>query len=119
MECFVREPAVEIDEVTFCIWRELEDSGWKHGDIAFPPGPDPDGSRVLLSILDGNPKTYQAWAEDYYERPIDLIAVSLIYEHKPLTSEIIQTLNSDVNLHELAGELADIGYWGGISGLTT
>jgi hypothetical protein len=117
IECFLREPAFEIHDVTFCIWRKLEDNVWKHGDIAFPTGPDPDGSRFLLGILDGNPKTYQAWAEDYYERPIDLIAVSHIYEQKPLTLEVIQTLNTDVTLHELAGELEKIGYPGGISGL--
>lgn len=51
------EPAFSTEDTTFCIWRRHTDSTWQRGEIAFPPGRDPDGSEDLLSILDGSPET--------------------------------------------------------------
>ncbi len=75
-----------------------------------PPGDDPDGSGWMLAILDGNPVSYRHWAEDYYKRPVSLAAVEYIYAHKPLTNEIIRSLNSETNLSDLAEDIAKIGY---------
>ena len=73
---FLTEPAFSISDTTFCLWRTKHDISWQHGNIQFPLGYDPDGSADLLSILDGNPQTYQRWAQEYYERPLDLAAVT-------------------------------------------
>ena len=103
-------PEFSIEDATFCIWRTDEDHSWKHGEIVFPPGEDPDGSEDLLALLDGNPKTYQTWAEEYYEREIDLKAVKHIYEHKPLTDSILTALNPEVSWVDLADDIREIGY---------
>ena len=108
----LKEPAFSIDDTTFCIWRRHSDESWRRGAIEFPRGDDPDGSQTLLSVLDGNPKTYKAWAEDYYEQKVNLAAVKQVYAHEPLNDDVVQQLNEDVTLKELAGDIKEIGYPG-------
>ena len=105
-----QEPAFSMNDTTFCIWRGSQEDGWRTGAIEYPDDEDPDGSGWMLSILEGDPKLYQSWAERYYERPIDLEIVSHVYEHKPLTDEVIRRLNGDRDLSSLAADLAEIGY---------
>lgn len=107
---FLSEPAFSIDEATFCIWRKYSDSYWQVGEIDYPEGEDPDGSEELLSILDGNPEIYQEFAEEYYEEEIPLSAVRHIYEHNPLTKNIVSDLNPDVSIRQLKEDIEEIGY---------
>jgi hypothetical protein len=104
------EPAFRMTDTTFCIWRRYGDAAWQHGPVEFPPGPDPDGSEALLSPLDGRPQSYQEWAEEYYEQPVPLEAVRLVYEHRPLTEEVVALLNPEVGLDDLAEDIKEIGY---------
>jgi 7-keto-8-aminopelargonate synthetase-like enzyme len=64
----------------------------------------------MLSILDANPSTYKAWAEDYYERSVTLSAVQQIYGHAPLTQELAQELNTNVVIESLLADAAEIDY---------
>jgi hypothetical protein len=64
----------------------------------------------MLSIFDGNPKTYKAWAEDYYERSVSLSAIQKFYEHMPLTQELAQELNATIKLETLLADAAQIDY---------
>lgn len=96
--------------ISFCIWRVYDDDHWHTGTISYPPGDDPDGSAWMLAILDGNPRTYQQWAEGYYKRHVSLPAVGHIYAYKPLTERIVRDLNSDTSLSILADDIAGIGY---------
>jgi len=107
---FLAEPAFSIQDTTFCVWRRHGDATWQTGKMTYPHATDPDGSEGLLFILDGNPTTYQAFAEDYYGQNIELAAVAHIYEHKALTPEILIGLNADVTIEELEDEVAGIGY---------
>ena len=77
---FLTEPAFSIGDTTFCIWRRNVDPSWQVGQIDYPEEDDPDGSEDLLFILDGAPTTYREFADQYYERPIDLSAVIHVYE---------------------------------------
>jgi hypothetical protein len=107
---FLAEPAFSLNETTFCGWRLRSDPAWRRGEIAFPDGEDPDGSAELLSTLDGAPETYRAWAEDYYELPVDAAAVARIYAREPLTQELVAALSPDGALDNLAEDLEEIGY---------
>jgi hypothetical protein len=111
---FLTEPAFSMAETTFCIWRRSVDSSWQVGQIEYPKEDDPDGSEDLLFILDGEPSTYREFAEQYYERSIDLSAVAYIYQQRPLTSEILEMLNTEVVLANLKSDLEEIGYPGAI-----
>lgn len=104
------EPAFPLEETSFCVWRRADGNAWEVGEIRFPPGEDPDGSLSLLSILDGNPRTYQEWAEEYDERSVPLAAVEAVYRHQPLDGRLLGELNPDVSAHDLSDDAQEIGY---------
>ncbi len=113
---FLSQPAFALEETTFCIWRTYTDTRWQRGSIQFPAyqrfdGSDySDGSDDLLKILDGDPRTYTRWAQDYYERPVNLEAVTAIYRHNPVTSDLIATLDPGLVIDGLGAVLIEIGY---------
>ena len=78
---FLREPAFDTANTTFCIWRRATDAGWCRGAVDFPPGEDPDGSAWLLAILAGEPAQYVQFAAEYYERHIDVADAAGVYGH--------------------------------------
>jgi len=59
----------------------------------------------LLSDLDGRPQTRQAYASDYFEKEVEIASVAHIYQHRPLTQEIVASLNPEPSLAELAADL--------------
>jgi len=109
-KCFATEPAFSMEDTTFCAWRGVEDPQWSTGRISFPTADDPDGSEWMLSILDGNPSSYKAWAEDYYECAVSLPAVQRIYGHTPLAPELAHELNATVEFESLLADAAEIDY---------
>lgn len=109
-EAVLTDPALVAEETSFCIWRLYSDSRWQTGKIDFPEGEDPDGSEDLLFMLDGNPSTYQQWAREYYEKDIPLDAVKAVYEHKPLTQQLVSSLNSERRIEDLESDLDEIRY---------
>jgi len=106
----VEEPALSPSETTFCIWRTQQDTRWNTGNVAYPGGDDPDGSSWMLSILDGNARTYREWAENYFECSIGLSPVQQVYEQKPLTPDLVRELNASIVLASLLDDASEIGY---------
>ena len=107
----LQEPAFEVEQTTFCLWRRYNDRCWQTGQIAYPGNqPDPDGSAMLLSHLDGRPETYQVWATEYYERPVSLAAIEHVYQQNFLMPDVISELNPKVSLADLGADIAEIGY---------
>lgn len=112
----LNEPAFSIEDTTFCVWRRYADPAWQRGDIEFPANqPDPDGSEFLLSPLDGQPETYFAWAKDYFDlgagaSRLTLDHVRQIYDHRPLTVELVTAINPDLSFSDLDPDIAEIGY---------
>ena len=110
-----REPAFSPDSVTFCIWCPVNQSTWSSSAAVLPDGID-DGSAGLLSMLDGKPETYWAWAREYYDRDIPMHAVESVYQGRPLTEELVAALNSQQSLGSLHSQVIRIGYAIGPSG---
>jgi len=108
---FRAEPAFDTKDSTFCIWRMHSDAAWQRGEIDFPQGHhDPDGSTMLLSMLDGVPQTYCAWASEYYECELPVAALAAVYDHSPLTEALVRALKADASLRSLQPDVAEIGY---------
>ncbi|WP_062651656.1 hypothetical protein [Streptomyces maremycinicus] len=113
---FVEEPAFTDEDgvsvVTACLWRGLTDDRWHHGTIDFPDSAvDPDGAAGLFELLvDRSPEAFQRFAEDYYEVPVDLEAVSQVYALQPLLPELVSSLNPGVSLSDLAQDIREVGY---------
>jgi len=104
------EPAFDMDGISFCFWRAISDETWTCGSIDSVETDDPDGSEFLLECLDGEPSTYQKFVEEYYEEEIPLSPIEHIYDHMPLTQELVNMLNPDVILSDIRAELIEIGY---------
>jgi hypothetical protein len=105
-ESFLREPAFVIKEVTFCLWRQLEAASW---EVWQPPVPEElcynDGSQDLLWMVNGEPRTYQGWAEENYEIKPALATIQRVYAHRPLTERLLKRLGSPRRMGELTEEL--------------
>lgn len=113
LEEFVAEPAFSdegVPRATLCLWRRSDDAEWQHGSVTFPSGADPDGADWLFEQLDGQPDTYRRFALDYYEKEIDLAAISHIYRHEPVSDEIVSALNPQLSLSDITDDLHGIGY---------
>ncbi len=111
----LNQPAFSMEDTTFCIWRKYSDRHWNRGPVKYPRAKDPDGSRGLLSPLDGNPRIYLKWAHDYFElaeaeRHLYIEHVRHVYAHKPLTAALIDEINPEITLADLADDIAEIGY---------
>ncbi|MFD5121701.1 hypothetical protein [Streptomyces sp. NPDC058385] len=113
----VEEPAFCDEDgmpvVTACMWRETDHASWKAGTIDYPDEQpdDPDGAGYLFQLLvDRSPEAFQQWAEDYYEVPVALEAVSHIFASRPLSDSVVNALNPEVTVADLAKDLAEIGY---------
>ncbi|MFB7413272.1 hypothetical protein ACFC18_55550 [Streptomyces sp. NPDC056121] len=113
----VEEPAFCDEDgmpvVTACMWRETDHASWKAGTIDYPDEQpdDPDGAGYLFQLLvDRSPETFQQWAEDYYEVPVALEAVSHVFASRPLSDSVVNALNPEVTVADLAKDLAEIGY---------
>jgi hypothetical protein len=52
-----------------------------------------------------------AWASEYYGRDdLRLTDVEHVYQHSPLTAEMVARLNPDLSLAALASDAIEIGY---------
>jgi hypothetical protein len=115
----VTEPAFSFDgmfEATVCLWRRDGDDRWHAGDIDFPDGDDPDGADRLFAVLmDPTPTAYQRFAEDYFEQTLDHDAVREIFALRPLADDVVQRLNSELTMEDLADDVAAIGYPSGLA----
>jgi hypothetical protein len=98
----------EPEEVTFCAWW-TKPKGWQKGSVVLPKGGDPDGSKDLLFILDGKPKTYAKFIKEYV-RPVALPHIEKIYRHTPLTKAIVRAINPEASYQVVSKEAKTIGY---------
>jgi hypothetical protein len=102
---FRDEPAFKMQDVTFCAYRQSAAPNW-----SWLRSGAPDGAADLLALLDGDPRSYQRFAEEYYERTIPLAEIEAIYSHAPLSEAWVVALNPEVTLAELEQDVLEIGY---------
>ena len=107
---FVKEPAFDSKNTSFCIWRTVNSGHWERGALDYAPGSDPDGSERLLAIFDADPEAYAGWAETYYEVKVDRASVEAIYQHSQLSEELVRSLNPDLAPGDLREDMREIGY---------
>ena len=84
--------------MTFCCW--WLDGAWQARGIPSP----------YFHLLDGQPATYQRWAEDYFETDVSLAAVTRVYMQEPLDETLVEILNKDIVLQALLEDVEEIGY---------
>jgi hypothetical protein len=97
---------------TFCIWNLDAENKWIANTKELKDDNSYDGSEELLELLDGNPASFCAWAEDYYElEDLNAALIKQIYKQAPITIEIVKQLNPSLDdLNQLKEDLEEIGY---------
>ncbi|TDU89429.1 hypothetical protein EV138_2995 [Kribbella voronezhensis] len=94
--------------VTTCFWRRTDDAEWSCGPVK---NVSDDGAEDLFDlVMDSRPEAYLTFAEDYYERALDLEAVRYVYALMPLSEYVVTSLNPERRLADLTEEIAEIGY---------
>ncbi|MEU0033314.1 hypothetical protein [Streptomyces sp. NPDC006333] len=103
---FTDEDGVPV--VTVCLWRWATDDRWHHGTIDFPPrAVDPDGATGLFGLLtDRSPEAFQPFTEDCYDVPAGLAAVRHVHALRPLSRQLVSSLNPAVSLAGLAQDVS-------------
>ncbi|WP_338983963.1 hypothetical protein LDK15_03770 [Fusobacterium nucleatum] len=69
--------------------------------------------RIILYLLDGDPKKYVEFCEDYYEKEIPLDIVEKIYQGESISLDMILKLNDeleDEDIETIKNELEEIKY---------
>ena len=106
----VHEPAFSPENVTFCCWRRIEDTEWTADGVYLTEDGHDDGSYWMLAPFDGNPASYVAFANEYFEFQLDAGRVAAVYDHAPMTRELAAAINPQVDYAILLPDLDKIGY---------
>jgi hypothetical protein len=109
---FMREEPVKSIGTTFCCWT-LGNQPWQLA----PGSAAEDGSDELLFLLDGHPRTYIDWAQEYFEAErfhpggLPLGPVTQLYYGETLTKPTVQALTTHVaDWEALRRDLDEINY---------
>lgn len=92
------QPAFESDVVTW--------GGWHAGATWTLRG----NAKPMREDLAGDAKAYQAYAADYFEVDVPLVAIRHVLAGKPLTQAIVAKVTSERTLRDLRDDLTGIGY---------
>ncbi len=108
------EPAFTYDgepELTLACWWLSQEQRWHPVQLrsAVPAGVN-DGAGWLFSMLDGDPGTYLAHVQDYYETRLHREDVEHVFALRPLTDDLVQRINPARTLADHAEDMAQIGY---------
>ena len=100
-----------VESVTFCLWWDVADPGWRAGVVAQPDAEDADtdGAGSLLAELDG-PAEYQVHAQEFHEREVPLEAIAQLYRHQPLTERLIRAVDPDPDMAVALATARAVGY---------
>lgn len=115
---FLTEPAFlgpdGLLAATFCMWRQTSGTHWQTGQVDYTNVPDisdPDGAHDLLGLLcDPTTKSYRRFAAEYFGVDIDPVAVSHVFDLRPLTQSVVAGINAELTLDDLAADIAMSGY---------
>jgi hypothetical protein len=107
-------PRLEIDgveSITFCLWWDLANPGWRAGVVTQPDAEyaDPDGSEGLLAEL-GDPAAYQTHAQEVYERVVPLDVIERVFAHQPLTEGLIRAVDPAADTVVALATARAVGY---------
>lgn len=105
----------EKDDVTFCVWYDLNNSTWRKGIITVPEGykDGDDGEGFLLGYIFTTPDDWLDWAQHYYgdkNKDIDITVVKKYYRKQIITHEDILSMNTNADVEYVFSKLMKLGY---------
>ncbi|MEU6815960.1 hypothetical protein [Streptomyces sp. NPDC046860] len=110
---YTTEPEIQFDgflDATVCAWREKGTDAWRCGPVELGPI-ESDGADWLFDLLtDGSPRAYAEFAEDYWERPVDIEAVRAVMAGAALTPDITAALSPTADFASIASRVRATGH---------
>lgn len=61
-------------------------------------------------LTEGTPDACCAYAADYFDVALDPLDVKQVFEHRPVTADLVRRINVNTDFAALAGTLETIGY---------
>jgi hypothetical protein len=107
---FLREPAFDTSNSTYCLWRLLGSDHWSRGALPSAEIAHADGMVEHLGLLTEGPAGCLRWAADYHEVELHLADVEAVFRHAAITPELACRMNPEINFEVLQSELRQIGY---------
>lgn len=104
------EPAFDLANTTFVVWRLSTDTVWRTATVEYPNDEYGDGSHELLSHFIYTEKQLAEWLADNYEVEVDTAIVASVFQNRPLTNLQLSTLNPDTKTNKLRQTVAETGY---------
>lgn len=111
------QEALDLEDVTFCLWQEGNDLQWKAGSwiqLAMAEEDEADtrgGAGFLLGYMEKNPEEYVDWAKAYYDlQELSLEAVAKVYEEESVSASLIKQLCPQRDVAAALDELKQRGY---------
>lgn len=104
---FSVEPAFHWDSTSFCYWRLAGDASWSEEPAQAQAK---TGAEEFLSILSDPCGGYLQFASDYYELELDRALIEHILAHRPVTPEIVEALNPEIEFEDIQDDLQQVGY---------
>ncbi|MER2099580.1 MAG: hypothetical protein ABS977_21960 [Pseudomonas qingdaonensis] len=108
---FLNEAAFSMDWLSYCYWRSPDDAAWQK--VAAPNVTTDhldDGSVEFLALLIEPASGYVEFAQWYYEQAVPLAAVQQLYDHTPLTADLVAALNPELDFAEAVASAVETGY---------
>ena len=103
-ESFYKEVSFKLDSASFYFWYLVDKKQWKSTSLNFS-----DSSP--LDFLTNGPAFYHKWAEEYYERKLDIKDIEKIFNYEPISGKLLSKLSDNqVTLEDLEEDLQEIGY---------
>lgn len=98
---FKKEPTFSLDKASFFFWKEQSEDTWKAAPSNLSEYP-------LLNVLLGGVDSYHSWAEEYYERKINIQVLREVCSSLSITAAQLLILNPDRKLEDLKEDLQGI-----------
>ncbi len=100
---FLSEPAFSMHQVTCCLWQRFQENDWSVVPQEIEKIP-------LLAFVGDQGDYYRTWAERYYERGLLSSDVETVFEHRPLTRDLLFSLSKEPDFQRISSEAAEIAY---------
>ncbi|AZF24378.1 hypothetical protein [Pseudomonas sp. R2-60-08W] len=98
---FKDEPAFSNNNASFFFWREANQGSWQ-------ASPDKLKRFPLLGFLQEGALAYKEFAENCYEKIIDINIIEKVLESLTVTTEQLVVINSEVGLDDLDDDFLEI-----------
>ena len=106
----LQEPEFDCGGATFCLWRSSGDSNWRTLELMHRSPRTLAYPFEFLEMLIGDPRPFTDWVHEYYDREDIDGVIGDLYQHVPLSGDMISTVNPSCPKEAAKDQARVIGY---------